>query len=93
MSKQLSALLLQNRVNKIKQPSRRKQYLIDCLQKQGLILEEIDTVPISKIEHDTCRICNSSSIIRSNHELICGDCGATDTSVSFNPSLILSEFG
>ena len=42
-------------------------------------------MPISLVEHDTCRLCNSSSLIRSNYEIICQQCGATDTSLTSNP--------
>ena len=84
MSKQLAALLLQNHLNKMPK-AKRRPYLIDCLNRQGLIIEESDVMPISQVEHDTCRLCNSSSLIRSNYEIICKQCGATDTSLTSNP--------
>lgn len=84
MSKQITALLLQRQVNKMPR-KQRQPYLIDCLRRQGLILEEIPVMPISSVKHDTCKICQSNSIIRSNHEIICQQCGATDTSISSNP--------
>ena len=86
MSKQLTALLLKRKVDNIKNVKDRRQYLINCLQKQGFIKEEIKTEPIdiSLISHDTCKLCKSSSILYSNHESICQECGATDTSVNFN---------
>ena len=46
MSKQLTALLLKRKVDNIKNVKDRRQYLINCLQKQGFIKEEIKTEPI-----------------------------------------------
>ena len=84
MSKQITALLLKNKVDKtFKTPNERTKYLIDCLKKHGFIREEtITTVPI---KHDTCKICNSSSIIFSNHEKICQECGSSEESFTANP--------
>ena len=86
MSKQLSALLLKKKVDGIKNIKDRKQYLINCLDKQGFIKEPIKTEPI-KLDtgHDTCKLCKSSSIIYSNHEKICQECGMTESSVNINP--------
>ena len=47
MSKQLTALLLKRKVDNIKNVKDRRQYLINCLQKQGFIKEEIKTVIIA----------------------------------------------
>lgn len=85
MSKQLTALLLKKKVDNIKNVKDRKQYLINCLDKQGFIKEEIKTEPISFVTHDTCKLCKSSSLIYSNHEKICQECGAAETSVDINP--------
>ena len=85
MSKQLTALLLKRKIDNIKSVKDRRQYLINCLQKQGFIKEEINTEPIQSIKHDTCKLCKSSSLLYSNNERICQECGATDTSVTFNP--------
>ena len=84
--KNLSAKLLQEKLYRsFRDPQRRKQHLINCLRRQGLILEDIPVMSISQTSPDVCKICNSSSIISSNHESICQQCGATDTSISFNP--------
>lgn len=85
MSKQLTALLLKKKVDNIKNIKDRKQYLIDCLDKQGFIKEEIKTEPISFVKHDTCKLCKSSSLIYSNHEKICQECGTAETSIDINP--------
>lgn len=85
MSKQLTALLLKKKVDNIKNIKDGKQYLINCLDKQGFIKEEIKTEPISFVSHDTCKLCKSSSLIYSNHEKICQECGAAETSVDINP--------
>jgi hypothetical protein len=84
MLKQLDALLLKNKVDKkFKTENEKIKYLIDCIKKHGFIREEtITTVPI---KHDTCRICNSSSIIFSNHEKICQECGSSEESFTANP--------
>ncbi len=84
MSKQITIMLLRNLLSKM-QKNKRKPYLINCLDRQGLIIKEIPVLPIPKVEHDICKVCQSSSIIRSNHELICQQCGATQMSVSSNP--------
>lgn len=85
MSKQLTALLLKKKVDNIKNIKDRKQYLINCLDKQGFIKEEIKTEPISFVSHDTCKLCKSSSLIYSNHEKICQECGAAEASVDISP--------
>ena len=86
MSKQLTALLLKQKVYKIKNVKDRRSYLINCLKNQGFIREEINVEPINlNITHDTCKLCKSSSLIYSNHEKICQECGATDTSITTNP--------
>ena len=85
MSKQLTALLLKKKVDSIKNIKDRRQYLINCLDKQGFIKEEIKTGPIEAPQHDTCKLCKSSSLIYSNHEKICQICGASEASSTINP--------
>ena len=77
MSKEITSLLLKNKVDKLKNP---KEYLINCLRNQGLIKEESYTPQL--ISHDTCKLCNSSDFIFNKHEKICNECGATDASSS-----------
>lgn len=77
MSKEITALLLKNKIDKVKNP---KEYLINCLRNQGLIKEETSESKI--VSHDTCKLCNSSDFIFNKHEKICNECGAIDTSVS-----------
>tara|TARA_Y100001963_G_C6760950_1_gene439448 strand:- start:796 stop:1812 length:1017 start_codon:yes stop_codon:yes gene_type:complete len=84
MSKELTAFLLKSKVDRIKNIRDRRQFLIDCLDKQGFIREEIKTEPISLVQHDTCKMCNSSSLIYNNHEQICQECGATESSINLN---------
>lgn len=85
MSKQLTALLLRKKIDSIKSLKERRQYLINCLDKQGFIKEEIKTDPIQLMQHDTCKLCNSNSIIYSNHEQICKNCGTSVSSFTINP--------
>lgn len=85
MSKQLTALLLKRKVDNIKGVKERHTFLINCLQRQGFIKEEIKTEQIKSVSHDTCKLCKSSSLIYSNHERVCQECGTVDTSSDFNP--------
>ena len=85
MSKQLTALLLKRKIDNIKGVKDSRQYLINCLQKQGFIKEDIKTEPIQSIQHDTCKLCNSSSLIFSNNEKICEKCGSADININSNP--------
>lgn len=58
-----------------------KKVLIECLQKQGLI---VDT-PVTSVElTDTCKLCKSSNFIFSNHEKLCKDCGSSELSSEKN---------
>lgn len=86
MSKQITALLLQRKVEKLKNVDARKNYLISCLKLQGFIKEEIQNefqnVPVSS---SICKICNSGNLIRTNHEEICQQCGATESRPDINP--------
>ena len=86
MSKQLTALLLKKKLDNIKSNKDRRKYLIDCLYKQGFIKEDtkVESTKLD-IEHDTCKLCRSSSIIFSNHEKICQECGTTESAVNINP--------
>lgn len=85
MSKQLTALLLKKKVEGIKDVKSRRQYLINCLKSQGFIKEKIETTQLEILSHDTCKLCKSNSIIFSNHEKICGECGTSESLVDINP--------
>lgn len=87
MSINLTALLLKKKIDNMNNVREGREYLINCIQKHGFIKEEIKTEPIdiSFTSRDLCKICKSSSLIYSNHESICQECGATDVSVNFNP--------
>lgn len=86
MSKQLTALLLKKKLDNIKGNKDRRQYLINCLNKQGFIKEEIKVETIKlDVSHDTCKLCKSSSIIFSNHEKICQECGTIENAINVNP--------
>ena len=71
--KPLSALLLNAHLNSITNPRLKKQFLINCLQKQGFILSEPGEYTREELNEDTdiCKMCNSSSLIFTNHEAIC----------------------
>jgi len=84
MSKQLTALLLQKSISG-KSRDKQKEYLLECLKKQGIITEPvIDLQEDSKLQ-DICELCNSSDIIYSNHEKICNKCGTAKSDLNINP--------
>tara|TARA_B100000287_G_scaffold118083_1_gene110007 strand:+ start:2223 stop:3248 length:1026 start_codon:yes stop_codon:yes gene_type:complete len=91
MSSLLSTNEVTARVLKLKleklfnNPLKRKKFLIECLKEQGFIKKQIEQEePVIHDTYDTCKICNSSSIIFSNHEKICENCGAVDFSLDSN---------
>ena len=83
MSKQLTALLLKRKIDNIKKPSDRKLYLINCLRSNGFIKEETES-QIMKTTESICKICKSSDLIASNHEMVCQSCGAAETRIDVN---------
>lgn len=84
MSKKLTALLLQMSISG-KSRDEQKEYLLDCLKKQGIIAEPVvDLQEDSKLP-DICELCNSSDIIYSNHEKICNKCGIAKPDLNINP--------
>jgi len=84
MSKQLTALLLQKSISG-KSRDEQKEYLLDCLKKQGVIVDPISFTPPDDTPIDICELCSSSDIIYSNHEKICNKCGVSKTDTSVNP--------
>tara|TARA_B110001450_G_scaffold14566_1_gene13652 strand:- start:2357 stop:3367 length:1011 start_codon:yes stop_codon:yes gene_type:complete len=85
MSKQLTAILIKKKISD-KSVTDQKEYLLDCLKKQGIISDpdvnintNVNSVP------DICDICKTSDIIFTNHEMICNKCGATKSSNNRNP--------
>jgi transcription initiation factor TFIIIB Brf1 subunit/transcription initiation factor TFIIB len=85
--KPLSALLLNAHLNSITNPRLKKQFLINCLQKQGFILSEPGEYTREELNEDTdiCKMCNSSSLIFTNHEAICNNCGTVKDDNTINP--------
>ncbi len=83
MSKQLTAILLKKSISD-KSFQDQKEYLLDCLKKQGIISDPIANVDVNVLP-DICDICQTSNIIFSNHEMICNDCGASKLSNNRNP--------
>jgi len=84
MSKQLTALLLQKSISG-KSRDEQKEYLLQCLKKQGIITDPISFTPPDDTPVDICELCSSSDIIYSNHEKICNKCGVSKTDVNINP--------
>jgi hypothetical protein len=85
MSKQLTALLLKRKVDSIKNPVRRHEYLINCLKSHGLIKEELPPEPVTSISHDTCKLCNSNEFIYISNSMVCKHCGVSESSFQLNP--------
>ena len=86
IKKELIAKILLEKIKKdIKFPSRRKKYLIDCLNKQGFVKEE-DSQDV-EIDGDslTCKICNSSDFIKMSNSTVCNKCGDTTSDLRNNP--------
>lgn len=84
MSKQLTALLLQKSISG-KSRDEQKEYLLECLKKQGIVTDPISFTPVDDTLPDVCEICKSSDIIYSNHEKLCNNCGLAKTDTSVNP--------
>ena len=84
MSKQLTALLLHRSISG-KSRDEQKDYLLDCLKKQGIITDAVSELQEESKLPDMCEICNSSDIIYSNHEKICNKCGIAKTDLNINP--------
>ena len=82
MSKQLTALLLKRKIDNLK-PEDRRLYLINCLRSNGFIKEETES-QIMKTPESVCKLCKSSDLIASNHELVCQKCGAAETRIDVN---------
>ena len=65
MSKQLTALLLQKSISG-KSRDEQKEYLLQCLKKQGIITDPISFTPPDDTPVDICELCSSSDIIYSS---------------------------
>tara|TARA_B100000787_G_scaffold11469_1_gene8533 strand:+ start:6829 stop:7830 length:1002 start_codon:yes stop_codon:yes gene_type:complete len=85
--KSLSALLLNSHLKTIPNPKFKRQFLINCLRAQGFITSESDEyIPEElKEETDICKLCKSSSIIFTNHEAMCNNCGTVTNEIMANP--------
>jgi hypothetical protein len=85
IKKELIAKILLEKIKKdIKFSSRRKKYLIDCLNKQGFIKKE--NVQNTELEGNslTCKICNSSDFIKMSNSNVCNKCGDTTLDLGVN---------
>lgn len=86
MSKEITAQLLKRKIDSIKNPIDRKNYLIDCLRKQGFIKEEEVLQDVSTSDdYNICKLCKSSNFIFTSNEKVCQECGSTETSLDANP--------
>lgn len=84
MSKQLTALLLKNKISN-KTEQEQKDHLIQCLKNQGLIKSPEVSSNDSAVLPTVCEICKSNDIIFSSHEILCRKCGIAKSDSSLNP--------
>ncbi len=91
LKKEFAAKILLEKIKKeIKFPSRRKKYLIDCLNKQGFVKQDIEEV---KLEPDSivCKVCNSSDFLKMSSSSICNKCGDTTLDLRSNPFITFKQ--
>lgn len=73
-------LLLQNKLNTLPE-TKKRQFLLNCIDKHVAVPSYIDTeIPIQDINVDNetfCKICNKYNFIRDKYSEICQDCGFT----------------
>lgn len=84
MSKEITARLLKNKIDTIKNLDKKKEYLINCLKRHGKIKEE-ETIDVTQFSHDICKLCNSNNFIFNRNEKVCGECGASTFDLTSNP--------
>tara|TARA_B100000963_G_scaffold360805_1_gene393219 strand:- start:3592 stop:4617 length:1026 start_codon:yes stop_codon:yes gene_type:complete len=92
LKKELAAKILLEKIKKdIKFPTRRKKYLIDCLNNQGFIKEE--TTDIETIESTSlvCKICNSSDFLKMTNSTVCNNCGDSTFDLRNNPFITFKQ--
>ena len=73
-------LLLQEKLNTLPE-SKKRQFLLNCIDKHIAVPSYIDTeIPVQDINFDNeafCKICNKYNFIRDKYSEICQDCGFT----------------
>jgi ribosomal protein L37E len=88
MSKGLTALLLEQRLNeKFKgNKGQMSKFLINCIRFHGYIKEDTEIIE-KKNEHteSMCKLCNSSNFIFNNFEKTCKECGLVTEMREINP--------
>jgi len=84
MSKEITIQLLKLHVNKITDNKLKKKFLLNCIEKHGLIKKEEEDKTLHDKFEDFCRVCkNNSKVIKNNTE-VCEICG-TVLDESINP--------
>ena len=84
MSKEITIQLLKLHVNKITDNKLKKKFLLNCIEKHGLIKKEEEDETLHDKFEDFCRVCkNNSKVIKNNTE-VCEICG-TVLDESINP--------
>ena len=84
MSKEITVQLLKLHVNKITDEKLKRKFLLNCIEKHGLIKKEEEDETLHDKFEDFCRVCkNNSKVIKNNTE-VCEICG-TVLDESINP--------
>ena len=76
-----------NHLKTIPNPKFKRQFLINCLRAQGFITGDSDEYNTEELKEETdiCKLCKSSSLIFTNHEAICNNCGTVTNEITANP--------
>ena len=84
MSKEITIQLLKLHVNKITDDKLKRKFLLNCIEKHGLIKKEGEDKPLQERFEDFCRVCKSDSKVIINNTEVCEICG-TVLDESINP--------
>tara|TARA_Y100000389_G_C17468992_1_gene528501 strand:+ start:6277 stop:7239 length:963 start_codon:yes stop_codon:yes gene_type:complete len=83
MSKEITIQLLKLHINKITDNNLKRKFLLNCIEKHGLIKKEHGEILNERLE-DFCRLCKSNSKVIKNNTEVCEICG-TVLDESINP--------
>jgi hypothetical protein len=84
MSKEITIRLLKLHVNKITNDKLKKNFLLNCIEKHGLIKKEEGEESLYERLEDICKVCKGNSKVIKNNMEVCEICG-TVLDESINP--------
>tara|TARA_B100000900_G_scaffold416244_1_gene450506 strand:- start:9741 stop:10709 length:969 start_codon:yes stop_codon:yes gene_type:complete len=84
MSKEITIQLLKLHINRITDDKLKRKFLLNCIEKHGLIKKEEEDNPLQERFEDFCRVCKSNSKVIKNNTEVCEICG-TVLDESINP--------